>query len=229
MKKRFFIAGTDTDAGKTFVTSGLLRAANRAGLRTIGLKPVAAGASLENGRLVNDDALQLQRASSVNLPYEQVNPIVLEAAIAPHIAAAQEGRMVTVSRLEGLLKGSMLTPHELCCVEGAGGWRVPLNDREFMSDLAITLALPVILVVNMKLGCLNHARLTLEAIARDGLTLAGWIANDAQPVPMSCREENLLSLQSVLPAPFLGEVPWQQENEQTDESFDQIFTRLFSC
>lgn len=228
MKKRYFIAGTDTDAGKTFVTSGLLKAAGRAGVRSMGLKPVAAGAHIENGKLVNDDALQLQQASSVKIAYEQVNPVVLEPAIAPHIAAAKEGRIVTVSRLEGLLKGSMLTPHDLCCVEGAGGWRVPLNDREFMSDLAITLALPVILVVNMKLGCLNHARLTLEAISRDGLQLAGWVANDASPLPMTCREENLFSLQSMLPIPFLGEVPWQVSPGQSDDAFDQIFTRLFA-
>ncbi|WOD06555.1 dethiobiotin synthase [Marinomonas sp. GJ51-6] len=130
-----------------------------------------------DGALRNEDGLLIQQSSSVALPYEQVNPVVFAQPIAPHIAAMQENRLITASRLEGFIKGALLTPHEFALVEGAGGWRVPLNDRELLSDVAKLLGFPVILVVNMKLGCLNHAILTAESIARDGLPLAGWVAN----------------------------------------------------
>ena len=225
MKKTFFITATDTDAGKTYVSVGLLKAAHRAGGRSLGLKPIAAGAELIDGALRNDDALLIQAASSVGLPYEQVNPVVLESAIAPHIAAAQENRLMTVSRLEGYVKGALLTPHDFAIVEGAGGWRVPLNDREFLSDLAKSLGFPVILVVNMKLGCLNHALLTAEAITRDGLNIAGWIANGGQKT-MPYYEENLASLADMLSAPLLGVLDWYKEVSEADLVFDQIFSQL---
>ncbi|NLQ16527.1 dethiobiotin synthase [Marinomonas sp. M1K-6] len=225
MKKRFFISGTDTDVGKTYVTVGLLAAAKRAGLKSLGLKPIAAGAELVEGCLRNQDALLIQQASSVVLPYEQVNPVVLEAAIAPHIAAMQEGRLVTASRLEGYIKGALLTPHEFALVEGAGGWRVPLNDREMLSDVAVALGFPVILVVNMKLGCLNHAILTAQAIARDGLTLAGWVANSG-PELMPCYDENLATLMAMLPAPLLGALPWCESEEDSQLAFDALLMAL---
>ncbi|GAA0222484.1 dethiobiotin synthase [Marinomonas primoryensis] len=226
MKKRFFVTGIDTDVGKTYVTVGLLEAAKRAGLKSFGLKPIAAGADRVEGSLRNDDALRIQKASSVSLPYEQVNPVVLEEPIAPHIAAMREGRLVTASRLEGFIKGALLTPHELVLVEGAGGWRVPLNDREWLSDVAKLLGFPVILVVNMKLGCLNHAILTAEAITRDGLTLAGWIANNSTSERMPCYEENLASLASMLPAPLLGALSWSQEEGESQQEFDAILSAL---
>jgi dethiobiotin synthetase len=225
VKKRFFITGTDTDAGKTYVTVGLLKAAQRAGLRSLGLKPIAAGAEWVEGDLRNDDALRIQQASSVVLPYGQVNPVVLEAAIAPHIAAMKEGRLVTASRLEGYIKGALLTPHEFALVEGAGGWRVPLNSRELLSDVAKALAFPVILVVNMKLGCLNHAILTAEAISHDGLTLAGWVANNG-PDEMSCYEENLATLKAMLSAPLLGTLPWCESEYSSQEAFDALLLAL---
>ncbi|QRV23199.1 dethiobiotin synthase [Marinomonas foliarum] len=225
MKKRFFVTGVDTDAGKTYVTVGLLKAAKRAGLKSIGLKPIAAGADRVDGNLRNDDALLIQHASSVKLAYEQVNPVVLEEAVAPHVAAMKEGRLVTASRLEGYIKGALLTPHELALVEGAGGWRVPLNDREMLSDVAKTLDFPIILVVNMKLGCLNHALLTAEAIARDGLTLAGWIANTG-PEIMSCYDENVATLSSMLSAPLLGALPWCKNDEDVAKVFDELLSAL---
>ncbi|QUX96854.1 dethiobiotin synthase [Marinomonas sp. CT5] len=225
MKKRFFVTGTDTDAGKTYVTVGLLNAAQRAGLKSIGLKPIAAGADRVDGKLRNDDALLIQQASSVKLAYEQVNPVVLEEAIAPHIAAMKEGRLITVSRLEGFIKGALLTPNAFALVEGAGGWRVPLNDRELLSDLARKLEFPVILVVNMKLGCLNHAILTAEAIIRDGLTLAGWVANSGSE-KMPCYEENLASLTSIMSAPLLGVLPWNESEEDSTQAFDELFLAL---
>ncbi|MGO2353166.1 MAG: dethiobiotin synthase [Marinomonas foliarum] len=225
MKKRFFVTGIDTDAGKTYVTVGLLKAAKRAGLKSIGLKPIAAGADRVDGNLRNDDALLIQQASSVKLAYEQVNSVVLEEAVAPHIAAMKEGRLVTASRLEGYIKGALLTPHELALVEGAGGWRVPLNDREMLSDVAKALDFPIILVVNMKLGCLNHALLTAEAIARDGLTLAGWIANTG-PEIMPCYDENVATLSSMLSAPLLGALPWCKNDEDVAKVFDELLSVL---
>ncbi|MGO3345015.1 MAG: dethiobiotin synthase [Marinomonas sp.] len=225
MKKKFFVTATDTDAGKTYVSVGLLKAAHRAGLRSLGLKPIAAGAELVNGKLCNDDALLIQDASSVFLPYEQVNPMVLEAPMAPHIAAAKENRLLSVSRIEGYLKGALLTPHDIAIVEGAGGWRVPINDRELLSDLAKCLNFPVVLVVNMKLGCINHALLTAEAIRHDGLTIAGWIANGGQDT-MMCYEENLLTLTKMLPAPLLGTLLWHNCVSDAELEFDHIFSKL---
>lgn len=224
-KQQYFVTGTDTDAGKTHVCVGLLEAATRQGLRAMGIKPIAAGAEMVDGKLRNDDALQIQTASSVALHYEQVNPVVFEPPIAPHIAAAKENKIITVARLEGFVRGTLLTPHDFAVVEGAGGWRVPVNDRELLSDLAKRLAMPVIVVVNMRLGCLNHAFLTLEAIRRDGLPIAGWIANGGQN-DMSCYEENLATLSNMVSAPLLGCLSWQQDPQTAVEEFDLLLKNL---
>lgn len=207
MRKRFFIAGTDTDAGKTLVSAGLLTAANRQGLRTIGLKPVAAGCERTDAGLRNADALLLQQTASVRLSYEQVNPIALEAAIAPHIAAEQEGRSLSADRLAAYCRGAMMQPADLVLIEGAGGWRVPLNPRESLARLPQLLGLDVILVVGMRLGCISHAILTAEAIARDGLRLAGWVANRIDP-DLPCADENRATLERLFRAPLLGCIPW---------------------
>jgi dethiobiotin synthetase len=207
MANAYFIAGTDTDVGKTMVAAGLLLAANARGLSTAALKPVAAGCERTPDGLRNADALLLQRCMSMELPYEQVNPIALEAPIAPHIAAAQQGVRISADRLAGICRGVLMQRADLTLVEGAGGWRVPLNNRELLSHLVIELQLPVVLVVGMRLGCINHALLTCEAIARDGLRLAGWVANRGQP-DMSCYAENMQTLRAMLPAPCLGEVPY---------------------
>ena len=206
MGKKFFVAGTDTDAGKTLVASGLLEAANRQGLSTVAIKPVAAGCEQTEQGLRNSDALILQQVMSASLPYEQVNPIALEPPIAPHIAAQQIGKSLRVAQLAGFCRGVMMQPSDFLIIEGAGGWRVPLNDRETLADLAKELQMPVILVVGMKLGCISHALLTVEAIQRDGLPLAGWVANRIDP-DMRCYEENLATLKSLIPSYFLGEVP----------------------
>jgi dethiobiotin synthetase len=211
MKKRYFIAGTDTDVGKTHITEALLRAAQQHGLTTLGLKPLAAGAELVGGHWSNDDARRLQAASSLKLPYEQVNPILLRAALAPHLAAEMEQRRLTVQRLAGFCRGTLMTQKvQFTLIEGAGGWRVPLNNRETLADLAIDLNLEVILVVGMRLGCLNHALLTVEAIQRDGLTLAGWVANCIDP-QMDSLDANIHSLVSRIPAPLLGTMPFLGE------------------
>jgi dethiobiotin synthetase len=176
-------------------------------LRTIGLKPVAAGCEQTPDGLRNSDALLLQQAASVKLSYEQVNPIAFEPPIAPHIAAEQEGRVLTADRLAAYCRGTMMQPADLVLVEGAGGWRVPLSMRESLARLPQLLELDVILVVGMKLGCINHAILTAEAIARDGLRLAGWVANHIDP-DMSCPDENLATLERLFRAPLLGRIPW---------------------
>ncbi len=206
MQKRFFIAGTDTDAGKTLVACGLLEAARARGLRSIALKPLAAGAELCEGQLRNGDTLQLMAAMSESLPYEQVNPMVFAEPIAPHIAAERAGRRLSAAQLAGYCRGAMMRPSDLLLVEGAGGWRVPLNQRETLADVAVELQLPVVLVVGMKLGCINHALLTVEAIRNDGLPIAGWVANQLD-AEMACFEENLATLRALIPAPCLGVVP----------------------
>ena len=203
MTRTWFVAGTDTEVGKTAISCALLAAASNAGMRTAAIKPVAAGCDAQGH---NEDALQLMQWMTEPMDYEQVNPIALQAAIAPHIAAQQEGRTLAVSRLAGLCRGVMLGGADFVLIEGAGGWRVPLNPRETLADLAVQLQVGVVLVVGMRLGCINHALLTAEAIARDGLELIGWVANQPEGEMPSYRE-NLKTLQQRLPAPLLGEVP----------------------
>ena len=181
-------------------------AANRAGLRTAAIKPVAAGCIDMGKGLRNDDALQLQAVSSHKLHYQQVNPVALEAAIAPHLAAQESGKTLSASRLVGFCRGLTLLPLDLIVIEGAGGWRVPLNDRETLADVAREMNCPVILVVGMRLGCLNHALLTAEAIRRDGLAIAGWVANIIEP-DMPRLEENIATLKRLFNEPCLGTVP----------------------
>lgn len=203
MSKTWFVAGTDTGVGKTAVSCALMLSAAQSGLRTAAVKPVAAGCD-DKGR--NDDALHLMAAMSEDLDYSQVNPIALKAPIAPHIAASLESKTMQASRLVGLCRGVMLGNADFVLIEGAGGWRVPINPRETLADVAVQLQLGVILVVGMRLGCINHALLTAEAIRRDGLELSAWVAN--QPGPrMPYHEENLNTLCQSLPAPLLGDVP----------------------
>lgn len=211
MGKKFFITGTDTDSGKTLCTSGLLAAAKKQGLSTLGLKPIASGCDETPEGLRNSDALALMAQTSIDIEYEQINPISFAPAIAPHIAALQLNKPLSSDRIVGLVRGTMMTKRaDLVCVEGAGGWRVPLNPREHLSQVPRELQLPVIVVVGMKLGCINHAVLTVEAIQRDGLKVAGWIANKVDP-DMSVYEENLMTLRTLIHAPLLGEVPFLEE------------------
>ena len=204
MTQTFFVTGTDTGVGKTLVAAGLVLAAGQRGLITGAVKPIAAGCD-EQGH--NDDALMLQAAVNLELSYQQVNPVALAPAIAPHIAAAQAGRQISATRLAGYCRGVMNAGADFVVLEGAGGWRVPLNQRETLADLAVQLQTPVILVVAMRLGCINHALLTAEAIRHDGLPLAAWVANTCGE-RMSHYQENLDTLRSHLPAALLGEVPY---------------------
>ncbi|WP_039915300.1 dethiobiotin synthase [Cellvibrio mixtus] len=225
-RKQFFVTGTDTNVGKTLVAAGLLLVAKKQGVRTAALKPVAAGCEKTCAGLRNDDALLLQSVMTESLAYEQINPIALQSAIAPHIAAAQEKRVLSADRIAGFCRGS-LQQAEFTLIEGAGGWRVPLNPRETMADLAMILQLPVLLVVGVRLGCINHALLTAEAIRNDGLQLAGWVANCVD-ADMPVLQENIESLAARIPAPCMGVVPRLDlpDPEQVAAMIDeQVFVR----
>lgn len=219
-KKSFFITGTDTGVGKTLVSAALLVAAKNRGLSTAALKPVAAGCEVTDAGLRNEDALLLHRLITSDLRYEQINPVALEPAIAPHIAAQQAKRGLSVDRLAGFCRG-VLNNADFTVVEGAGGWRVPLNPAETLADLARVLNLPVILVVGIRLGCINHGLLTVEAIARDGLHIAGWVANCIDP-HMPCQQENIATLAQRIPAPCLAVVP----NLVGEDSVQQVASLL---
>ncbi|HQQ62979.1 MAG TPA: dethiobiotin synthase [Pseudomonadales bacterium] len=208
MKQIFFVTGTDTDCGKTFVACKLLHAANRAGKKTLGLKPLASGAALVGGELRNSDALLLQQASTVSLPYAQTNPFCFADAIAPHLAAAKTGFLLSATGIANRVQAILdSTDVDYAIIEGAGGWRTPLNETETLADVVRLLQIPVILVVNMKLGCLNHALLTAEAIRHDGLQLHGWLANDmagnSKSAAMPMLQENIATLEQMLESPRL--------------------------
>lgn len=201
-----FITGTDTGVGKTLVAAALVRLAAAGGRRVVGLKPVASGAARTVDGLRNDDALALQAAGSVSLPYALVNPSCFEPAIAPHLAAAEAGVAIELPRL---VDGYRVATRQadLAIVEGAGGWRVPLHPAGFLSDLPEQLGLGVILVVGLRLGCLNHARLTLEAIERTGrCRFAGWIGS-AIDRDFTHVDETVATLSRLLGGSALAVVP----------------------
>ena len=207
-----FITGTDTGVGKTLVTAALLCAARNGGLSTIGLKPVAAGCEQTPGGLRNEDALMLQQYTSLPLSYEQINPVALAQAIAPHIAAANEQRRVDAARLEGLCRAALMQRADLTLIEGAGGWRVPISPRQYLSDLVRLLDIPVMLVVGIRLGCINHALLSAEAICADGARLLGWIANEVDP-QMPCIDENVQAIEARIDAPLVGRIGWLEGDD----------------
>ncbi|HEY9036972.1 MAG TPA: dethiobiotin synthase [Pseudomonadales bacterium] len=220
----FFIAGTDTGVGKTTIACGLLQAWAQAGFRTQAIKPVAAGCEATAQGLRNDDALALMAAMSASLEYAQVNPVALLPAIAPHIAARQAGLRPQVRALAAHGTG-LLNRADITLVEGAGGWRVPLNDEETLADLARALNLPVILVVGVRLGCINHALLTAEAIAADGLPLAGWVAN-VLDAAMPEQAATIEAVQQRLAAPLLGVVPWHPDPQPDRIASHMDITKL---
>lgn len=205
MKQAFFITGTDTGAGKTLIASALVYHYARQGFNSLGMKPVAAGCELKNGRLMSEDASQLIAASNVDAEVDLINPYAFSAAIAPHIAAAADGMAI---ELPVILQAyaQLASQADVVIVEGVGGFCVPLGDAFDTADLAQQLGLPVILVVGIRLGCLNHALLTVEAIERRGLKLAGWVANQPEP-QMAAPAENLQALKQRIAAPCIAVVP----------------------
>lgn len=220
MARAYFVTGTDTGIGKTTVTCALLAAAKARGLTTLALKPIAAGCELTADGLRNSDALALQAEMTLPLSYQEINPVALSEPLSPHLAAAAAGRRLTLVQIAGYCRGALMHKADLRLVEGAGGWRVPISDRELLSGLPRQLGLPVILVVGMRLGCINHAILTAEAILKDGVRIAGWVANVIDP-DMAALEDNLQTLTQMLPAPCLGVLPWKP-----DEASDARGLRL---
>lgn len=205
MIQRWFVTGTDTDVGKTVASSALLLAAGRAGYRTAGYKPVASGCTLTPEGLRNPDALMLQKCSVVPLNYHEVNPLAFAEPTSPHIISASEGRPITFAAMSAGLS-ELAKKADWLLTEGAGGWYTPLSDKTTFAEWVTAEQLPVILVVGMRLGCINHAMLTVDAIDKAGVPLGGWIANDVQP-PGARHQAYLATLQQCLPAPFLGEIP----------------------
>lgn len=206
MSRGCFVTGTDTGVGKTRVATALLRELGALGLATAAMKPVASGCERTAEGLRNDDALQLAAASRVALPYDMLNPYAFEAPIAPHLAARSAAIVVDMDRILTVYR-TISSQADFVVVEGAGGWRVPLGAGESIATLARRLALPVVLVVGLRLGCLNHAALSAEAIRRDGLQLAGWVGNEIDP-QFAEASANLETLRELLVgAPCLGVVP----------------------
>ena len=214
VNRKIFVTGTDTEIGKTFISCGIIRALAGKNLKVAGLKPIASGAEPEQGVLKNDDAMQLQQASNMTLSYKEINPLCFEPAIAPHIAADLSGQPLNVSEL--VEKVIVPDDAEKVLIEGAGGWLTPLNQKETYADWVEQQGFDVVLVVGMKLGCLNHAMLTVRDIERRGLKLVGWVANFAQG-SMNMAEDNLHWLKQNISAPCLGIVPHQENPDCAEE------------
>lgn len=204
MSQGYFVTGTDTSVGKTLVSAALVHGFAQRGYRSVGMKPVASGCHWEEGMLVSEDAAMLATASNVELEMNQINPYAFELPIAPHIAAKQVGERISLKKIKSGYQ-DLSTIADKIVVEGVGGFRVPLNEEENTADLAVALGLPVIVVVGMKLGCINHALLTVEAIQARNLDVVGWIANQIDPV-MHFFEENCQELATKLVAPCIGVV-----------------------
>ncbi|WP_047553271.1 dethiobiotin synthase [Methylotenera sp. G11] len=212
MQQAYFVTGTDTNVGKTYISQALIRHFVHAGNKTAGMKPIASGCEISRhgiwqGQLVNEDALALYEAGNVKPALDLMNPYRFSPAIAPHIAAQQAGVQIDIDVISSAYR-QLAAIADVVVVEGAGGFFVPLNDSETIADLAVKLNLPLVLVVGMRLGCINHALLTVEAIKARGLKLAGWVANHIDP-EMPMFEENLASLQQRIDAPCLSVVSWQ--------------------
>jgi dethiobiotin synthetase len=206
MGKGLFITGTDTGCGKTAVTLGLMWCLQQRGLSVLGMKPVASGAEPTPDGLRNEDALRIQAQCSRPLPYEWVNPFAYQPPIAPHLAAESACRPIDLQRVAAgcaRLHGMA----DRVVVEGVGGWSVPLDATDTVADMARLLRLPVILVVGLRLGCINHALLTEAGIRHSDVPLLGWVANQVEP-EMAARESNLRSLRERISAPCLGVIPW---------------------
>ncbi len=212
-----FVTGTDTGVGKTRVATALLRAFARRGLRAVGMKPVAAGCERIDGALVSEDVAALVAASNVDLPVDLINPYRFQPAIAPHLAAELAGETISLQRIRDAYV-VLAARADRVVVEAAGGFLVPLNEHQDFGDLARLLELPVLLVVGMRLGCLNHALLTAEAVQHRGLQFAGWVANrlDAQ---MPAFEQNVHALRERLGVPLLGTIPFGIEDAEAGACF----------
>ncbi len=206
----FFITGTDTEVGKTVVSCLLLKDLQSIYSKCQGFKPISAGCETTSNGLRNSDALALQAASSQSIAYELVNPLAYEPAIAPHIAAQEVSEKITLDALQDAYEAVVATQPKLLLIEGAGGWRLPINNEEYLSQFVQQNQIPVILIVGMRLGCLNHAVLTYESIVADGTPVVGWVANQCIE-KMAYYEENVATLEKMIDAPLLAEVDFQSK------------------
>ena len=212
--KGIFVTGTDTDCGKTEVSLGLMAAWQARGKRVLGMKPVATGCDPSPDGLRNRDALRLQSQGSSLAPYGLANPYAFEPPIAPHIAAGYAGVEIELPVIARAYR-ALAAESDLVVVEGVGGWLVPLGAQFSLSDLPAALGLPVVLVVGIRLGCLNHAMLTVESVRGHGSWLGGWVANAVDP-RMQASDENLATLAALIGAPCIGTIPWLSRPETPD-------------
>lgn len=209
MNRGIFVTGTDTGVGKTEVSLGLMVALQERGIAVLGMKPMASGGVVGEQGLRCEDAVRLRAQGLIDVPYETVNPYAFEPPIAPHIAAGEAGVEVQLGRIRDAHR-ELAEQADWVVVEGVGGWLVPLGPSLAVSDLPAALGLPVVLVIGLRLGCLSHSLLTVEAIRSRGLRLAGWVANLLDP-DMLARDENIATLAALIDAPCLGVVPWMQQ------------------
>ena len=207
MKQAFFITGTDTGVGKTHVACELMRQYIAQGLKVVGMKPVVAGCELVNGEWVNEDVQKLIAAGNVVAPIELINPYCFHEPIAPHLAAQKANVEIKVDAIQHAFS-QLSELADVVIVEGAGGFLVPLNDKETLADLASAFDIPIVLVVGIKLGCINHTLLTAEAIKARQLKLHGWIANHIEP-NMLFAKENIVTIAKVLNMDCMFESAWQ--------------------
>ncbi len=207
MTQAFFITGTDTDVGKTHIACKLIEQYIAKGLTVIGMKPVAAGCELFGSEWVNEDVQKLTDASNVDAPQALVNPYCFREYIAPHIAAEKAGVAIEINKIVQAYD-QLKTMADVVIVEGAGGFLVPLDNESSLADLAVALGIPVVLVVGMRLGCINHSLLSVEAIKARGLTMHGWVANEIAP-QMQMYQENLETIARALGLAPMLEVKWE--------------------
>lgn len=215
MSKGLFVTGTDTEIGKTYVSAEIIRTLVNGGNRVASMKPIASGGFEDSGRLYNEDALTLMQAANVSMTYAQANPYVFEPAIAPHLAARDLGVQMSIGLICDIF-AELAGRSDWVIVEGVGGWLVPIGAGHTLADLAQALSVPVVLVVGIRLGCINHALLSVESIMRHGLTLAGWIANHCEPGTE--RAADIVStLEELISRPRLATIGYGQASSGADD------------
>jgi len=217
MNKSVFITGTDTDVGKTQISVALIQLFQKQGLTVAGMKPIASGCDMTATGLRNDDALQLNKQAQINMPYKVINPYHFSPAIAPHIAAEQAGVEIDLKVIQQHFN-TLQQQFDCVVVEGAGGWLVPINSHQTMADLAIQLDLPIVLVVDIRLGCINHALLSVAAIEQSGLVLHAWVANQINPTSQA--DAIIDSLKIRISAPCWAVIPSLKTEQNAVDYFD---------
>ena len=222
----YFVAGTDTGVGKTRVTTALLAAARNQGMTVAGMKPVAAGAEWRDGHLISEDAVFIGVASGQSSPYEEINPYCLLEPVSPHIAAKSANIVLDITLITEIA-AKLKIGRDLLLIEGAGVWYAPISDQASMADVAVALACPVVLVVGLKLGCLNHARLTVEAIHRSGCAFAGWIGNEIDP-HFAALAENLATLERLIGTQPIAILPYAAESFTDARQMRNAIPRLLA-